>query len=165
MSSDQGSSDGKLSPPLRTGRRRSSICSRKSIVPSAPLTQTNEVKLKQYIQEADNEGQEWRDLYLSRRSEGKNSAAVLMDVLENPPRLSVDDLKNDLTDEDLEFLGQKPDYDKLDKAIDKLVEEHAILKVRLKELDSKTNMIHFLASARFNAVAETVCSYNDEAPL
>ncbi|KAE8742581.1 hypothetical protein FOCC_FOCC011875 [Frankliniella occidentalis] len=159
MSSTDDPTDCSLLP---VKRRRSSILRRTSV---APAIINSEFAHRQYVLEAQQEAQEWIDLAKQRRQQAKIAEAALEQVSEHPPTLTFDNVEGDLTPEDLEFLAQRPDYEKISKASDNLFEKVALLKTKIENVHSQGKASEFLVKCRANSIASNICMYNDLAPV
>ncbi|XP_034233915.1 uncharacterized protein LOC117640966 [Thrips palmi] len=150
------------SPPAR--RRRSSILRRKSVIPIAE-EHTYELALREYISDTKREKSEWDDLYRQRKSQFKISEDALAQVTAEPPTITPDVVQQDLTEDDIIHFQQRPDYEKLCNDMDRFVETAAMIKAKLKGLQSVSNYTFLSSKARLNALSNSICTFNDTVPL
>ncbi|KAJ1520751.1 hypothetical protein ONE63_003846 [Megalurothrips usitatus] len=156
-------SDSGDSPPVLPGRRRSSLVPRKSIAP-ASVSNILEVALRQYVTEAKHETEEWTNLCKQRHYDKKSSEAVLQEALSDPPTLTLEMIKEGLDDKYLEFIQNTPDYAKFSSDVRTFAETVSVLKTRMLNVQSLREGHDLLAKAHLDALAKSVCEYNDEAP-
>lgn len=149
------------SPPIK--RRRSSILRRKSIVPVSS-EHTHELALREYIADLRREKTEWGDICRQRKSQQKISEEALAQISAEPPTVTFDTFKQDLTDEDLKNI-QQPDYDEICNDVYSFVRAASIAKTRLDRVNSSidTNLMHL--KSHINALSKSICNFNDCAPL
>lgn len=85
-------------------------------------------------------------------------------VSAEPPTLTYEDIRQDLTEEDLKNI-QHPDYDKICNDIDRFIGRAAMAKFKLDEVKSIINTDFLCLEARLNSLSKSICTFNDVAPL
>ena len=151
------------SPPAPK-RRRSSLLTRKSIgIGSIALSK--EVADKQYICEASQEIQEWRALYKERKQSSIQSEKALAEITLNPPAVNYETVKGDLTQEDKNFLAQRPDYARLIADADSCIAKFSVLQRNVEKLKVSLDSELLLCQSRQDSIAKDICTFNENTPI
>lgn len=89
----------------------------------------------------------------------------MLQLNEDKPILTFEDVKECLTEDDLKFLSERPDYSKIAADMDMLIENVAIVRDKLEKRCSHIALNGSLAEARLDAISKALCVYNETKPL